>query len=207
MSAHVEATYASVPALWPGETVAILATGPSLCAQDIEVCRAKPVRLLAIKDAIGLAPDADALYGCDASWWKKYGPTLTYGGPKYSLDAVAKPWAAVLKNTGEMGLERDPGGLKTGRNSGYQAINLAVHLVGAVRGSRLVLLGFDMQAAHGQHHFAGAPWPSRPTYESFLPMFRFLVEPLDALGITIVNASRVSRIPDFPKRTLVEALA
>ncbi len=204
MSTSAVPAYASVPALWPGETVAILATGPSLCVQDIDACRAKSVRLLAIKDAIRLAPDADALYACDGHWWKHYGPTLKYDGPKYSLDQIAAPWATVLKNTGEMGLEREPTGLKTGRGSGYQAINLAVHL-GA---TRIVLLGYDMQATKDRDHFHGAhPWKAIPPYATFLPMFRFLVKPLEALGITVVNASRVSALNDFPKMRLEQALA
>ncbi len=195
--------HAIVPRSWAGETAVILATGPSLCAADVTFCRGK-ARVLAIKDAIRLAPDADALYACDGNWWRHYGPTLTYAGPKYSLDAIAAPWASVLKNTGEMGLERDPSGLKTGRNSGYQAIGLAVHL-GA---TRIVLLGYDMQPTAGRDHFHGRhPWKSTPPYAAFLPMFRFLVAPLEALGIAVVNASRVSQLTDFPKMTLAEALA
>ncbi len=195
---------AVVPRSWAGETAVILATGPSLCAEDVALCRAAKVRLLAIKDAIRLAPDADALWACDGKWWKHYGPRLTYTGPKYSLDQTAAPWAFVLKNTGEMGLESNPSGLKTGRNSGYQAINLAVHL-GA---TRIVLLGYDMQATKDRDHFHGAhPWKAIPPYAVFLPMFRFLIEPLKTLGITVINASRVSALTDFPRLSLEQALA
>ncbi len=193
-----------MPRSWAGETAVILATGPSLCAEDIDACRAAKVRLLAIKDAIRLAPDADCLWACDGNWWRHYGPTLHYDGPKYSLDQIAAPWASVLKNTGEMGLERDPSGLKTGRNSGYQAIGLAVHL-GA---TRIILLGYDMQPTKGRDHFHGPhPWKSTPPYAVFLPMFRFLVEPLQALGISVINASRVTVLTDFPRASLAEALA
>ncbi len=205
MTAPVANVQAVVPRLWPDSTVVILATGPSLCAQDVAYARTHHAKLLAIKDAIQLAPDADALYACDGKWWRHYGPRLTYAGPTYSLDPIAAPWATVLENTGEMGLERQPTGLKTGRNSGAQAIGLAVHLGAA----RIVLLGYDMQAGLlGANHFHGEhPWRSTPPYAAFLPMFRFLVEPLKALGITVVNASRVSAVTDFPKMTLEEALA
>ncbi len=204
MSPRLAPTYEPVPALWPGATIAILATGPSLCAADVQACREKPVRILAIKDAIRLAPDADALYACDGHWWKTYGPTLTYAGPKYSLDEGARPWASVLKHAGEMGLSADRCGLKTGRNSGYQAINLAVHL-GA---TRIVLLGYDMQATHGRTHcHPPYPWKPNSDFTAFLPMFRFLVAPLAALGIGIVNASRVSALTEFPRLSLAEALA
>ncbi len=203
-TAKVAPTYAPVPALWPGETIAILATGPSLCADDVQTCRRAGVRMLAIKAAIQLAPDADALYACDGNWWKTYGPTLTYAGPKYSLDETARPWASVLKHAGELGLSADPCGLKTGRNSGYQAIGLAVHL-GA---TRIVLLGYDLQStAAGKHHcHPEYPWKPAPHHAEYRGLFRFLVQPLEALGIGIVNASRVSALTDFPRLTLHDAL-
>jgi hypothetical protein len=187
-------------------TVVCVASGPSLTAADVTFCRGKAF-VLAIKDAIRLAPWADALYACDAKWWKKYGDGLDFAGPKYTLDHFAARWATVLRNTGDSGLETDPTGLRTGKNSGYQAINLAVHL-GA---TKIVLLGYDMspdKADPKKHHWFGAhPWKTTPPYALFLPFFRTLVGPLKALGIPIVNASRRSALTCFPMASLAEALA
>lgn len=185
-------------------TVVCLASGPSLTAADVAYCRGRAV-VLAIKDAIRLAPWADVLYACDAKWWQHYGDRLTFTGQKYTLEHTARQWATVLENTGDSGLEVTPTGLRTGKNSGYQAINLAVHL-GA---TRIVLLGYDMAPDDtGKHHWFGAhPWKTTPPYKLFLPFFQTLVAPLAQLGITIWNASRRTALTCFPCVSLEEALA
>lgn len=198
---------AIVPQSFPGETIVCLASGPSLTPADVDYCCGR-ARVIAIKDTIRLAPWADVLYACDARWWKHYGPTLAYDGPKYALEAAAEPWAQVLRVTGYTGLETDPSGLRTGKNSGFQAINLAAHL-GA---RRIVLLGYDMVAAvNGAVHWFGAhPWPTRSWPElasHFLPLFASLVEPLQALGIQILNATRRTDLDCFDRVSLEEALA
>lgn len=186
------------------DTVVCLAGGPSLCAEDVDACRGR-ARVIAIKEAIRLAPWATVLYACDAKWWRLYGDTLDFAGPKYTLDHMARQWATVLRNTGDAGLEMERDGLRTGKNSGYQAINLAVHM-GA---RRIVLLGYDMQPdACGQHHWFGShPWKTTPPYGLFVPFFNTLIEPLKALGIEVLNASRTSALTCFPRVTLSEALA
>ena len=198
-------TYATAPRLWRDETCVILASGPSLTAADVAYCRGR-ARILAIKDAIRLAPDADALYASDAKWWAYYGDELSYVGPRYALEMAAAPWASVLKNTGSTGLELRPDGLKTGSNSGYQAINLAVHL-GA---RKIVLLGYDMSPANGQHHWFGAhPYPNAtvPPYSLFLKCFETLVTPLRTAGVEVLNATRRTVLHAFERRSLEEALA
>src|ERR1043166_8946509 len=145
---------------WAGETVAILGTGPSLTQADVDACRGV-CKVIAIKDAMYLAPWADALYFCGAGvgdWWiQNQQAVKSFAGLRFTLDARAKDVATVLRNTGEFGLEEDPTGLRTGRNSGYQAINLAYHL-GA---TRILLLGFDMQGSHyfGAHSYTTPPSP------------------------------------------------
>ncbi len=197
--------YASVPRLFPGETIVCLGTGPSLCAEDVEACRGR-ARVIAIKDAIQLAPWADVLYaaGADGSrWYQIHGDALTFAGLRYTLDPAAQPWAEVLRHTGFTGLELDPSGLRTGKNSGYQAINLAVHLGAA----RIVLLGFDLKPnAKGLDHFFG-PRVTKPPYADCLPLFETLVDPLRAAGVSIVNASRVTKITCFDRASIAEALA
>jgi hypothetical protein len=197
-------TYATVPRAWEGQTAVCLATGPSLCQADVDACRGR-AKLLAIKDAIRLAPDADCWYGCDAKVWKHYGDRVRFDGPKYTLDPQAAPWAGVLRNTGFLGLETVPSGLKTGKNSGFQAINLAVHF-GV---TRIILLGYDMRVgAKGQTHFTKRPYSSTLSpFAAFLPLFETLIAPLQALGIRIINATRSTALTCFPRLTLDEALA
>lgn len=202
---------ASVPRVWPGATVVILASGPSLTADDVASCQGR-AKVIAVKDAIRLAPWADCLYGSGAdagSWWRLNGPNLTeYSGLRYTLDPAAAKWADVLSYNGTDGLSTDPTALRTGKNSGYAAVNLAVHLGAA----KIVLLGYDLREGPEQQQrwFGSHPWPSRPWSElglMVMPLYATLVEPLAALNISIVNASRATALTCFPRITLAEALA
>lgn len=192
--------------LWPGSTVVCLATGPSLTQADVDFCYGR-ARVIAINDAYKLAPWADALYACDSRWWHWHKKGVaTFAGQKYSIDPQAKrvcPDLTILRNTGERGLELSPTGLRTGKNSGYQAMNLAVHLGAA----RIVMLGYDMRPDGKKNHFFGEhPHPVPPPYRSFIDKFSSIVEPLAAHGIEVVNCSRRTALECFPRRPLEEVL-
>lgn len=200
-----------VPVLWPGETVVCLGSGPSLAQTDVDACRGR-ARVIAIKDAVRLAPWADALYGAGAdaggdTWWKRYGPSLTFTGLRYCLDPKAAAWASVLVPGPAQGLTSDPGQLATGGHSGYSAINLALHL-GA---RRIVLLGYDLQATGGQDHFFGSHQHGHSgrmlPFGLFQYHFPSIVPAIEARGVTVVNASRATALGLFPRMPITEALA
>jgi hypothetical protein len=199
----------SVPRAWPGATVVCLATGPSLTAADVAYCRGK-ARVIAINDAYRLAPWADVLYAADARWWHWHAGVPGFAGAKWSLAdprwharADRYPDVQRLRNTGSRGLERHPTGLRSGLNSGYQAINLAVHYGAA----RIVLLGYDLQTADGRSHFFGEhPKGPPPELHLFLPRFRSLVAPLADAGVAIVNCTRTTALECFPRTPLETAL-
>ncbi len=207
----------SVPRLWPGSTIACLATGPSLNAADVDFCRGK-VPVIAINDAHRLAPWADVLYSGCRSWYPHYKGVPSFTGVKYGIGSqIGKanpfhkyPEIQVLKAAGEHGLELDPSGLCVGGgagNSGYSAINLAVHL-GA---TRIVLLGYNLSWPGGKAHFFGNHPSALNQHEGlvriFLRGFATLVDPLNALGVRVINATKDSALKCFPKATLTEALA
>ncbi len=198
--------YATVPRLWPDSTVVVLANGPSLTPEDVDACRGQHV--VAIKDTVRLAPWAEVLYGCDAKWWRAHPETAALACPKFGLEPVqGREDVQILRNAGEAGVESSPDGLRTLRNSGGQAINLAVHL-GA---RRIVLLGYDMQPEAGRHRWFGRHVyhhgaDHAPPYELFLRMMPTLIEPLRALGVTVINASRTTALDIFPRLPLAEAL-
>ncbi len=201
-----------MPRLWPGATFACLGGGPSLSLEQVEALRRR-VRVIAINDAWRLAPWAEVLYACDGRWWRKHGGVPSFAGLKVTLSNSAAQVAAwpeieVLENTGTEGLETQPHGLRTGRNGGYQAINLAVHL-GA---RRILLLGYDMKpAADGRTHWFGdhQDWPTRPSLfrDVFLPQFEGLAHALDAIGVAVVNCTPGSALETFTKAPLEQALA
>jgi hypothetical protein len=185
-----------------------LGGGPSLTAADVEYCRGRDVRMLAVNDAYHIAPFADVLYACDGKWWDYHQGVPSFTGLKFGMTVKAGKWPGVqrLANTGGQGYESQPGGLRTGGNSGFQAVQLAVHL-GAVR---ILLLGYDMQRGKkGRSHWFGEhPLPIRVSsdYGVFCAYFRSLATPLKALGIQVINCSRETALTCFPRMAIDEAL-
>lgn len=200
-------TYARVPVLCPGGTVVCLGGGPSLCQDDVDACRGQAT-VIAVNDAWRLAPWAEALIASDAAWWSHYRGVPAYTGLKFCLEPSAAKWPGVqvLRNAGDAGIETEPTGVKTGRNTGAAAINLAVHFGAA----RVVLLGYDMEAKDEAHsHWFGAhPQGLRggSPYALFRQMFATMVAPLQALGVTVVNCSRHTALTCFPRQPLREVL-
>lgn len=196
-----------VPRLWPGETIVCIASGPSLTREDVDFVRGK-ARVIAINNAYQLAPWADVFYACDARWWKEHWPHVKpLAGLKYSLQVpgAKKPDAVVcIRKTGRGGLEIDPSGLRHGHNGGYQCINLAAHLGAA----RILLLGYDMRLGTGGkgHWHPEHQWRVSPSFNTWIALFRTLVEPLKARGIEVVNCTRVSNLDAFPRVDLETAL-
>jgi hypothetical protein len=198
-----------VPRLWPGETVVCIGGGPSLTSADVDAVRGR-ARVIAINDAYRLAPWADVLYAADAAWVEWHDGVPSFDGPKYSIaggivPATTRPDWQVLRNTGLVGLEPEPTGLRAGHNSGYQAINLAVHF-GA---TRILLLGYDMGLSdEGRSHWFGDhPDHRLSPYAQMMAAFDTLVEPLQEIAVEVVNCSRRTALRVFPCLDLAEALA
>ena len=206
------AVIGSVERLWPGSTIVCIGGGPSLNQADVDRC--KGAHVIAVNDAYRMAPWADVLYACDARWWNWHAKALSgFEGLRFGLHV---PNATVLngcqvtmlRNAGPRGLSNSPDAVCHGSNSGYQAVNVAVHL-GA---SRIVLLGYDMQPSKdgrvhwfGQHAIPQAT--SRPPFEAFKAAFESLRKPLKDLGIEVINATRETALTTFPRVTIDEALA
>jgi hypothetical protein len=189
----------------------IIGGGSSLTPEDVNYCRGR-ARVIAIKEAMLLAPWAEVLYAGDAKWWRYYKGAPDFKGLKFSIEQdptqVQIDWAQypdvqVLRNTGALGLETDPAGLRTGYNSGYQGVNLAAHL-GC---SKLILLGFDMWSGPtGQNWFQKPGLHVDSPYPLFHQAFGSIVEPLRVAGVHVVNASRFTLLNAFTKVALEDAL-
>jgi hypothetical protein len=209
-----------VPLLWPGRTVVCLASGPSLTAADVQfVCGRAPV--IAINAAIQVAPWADVFYSGARDYWTPAAVAsrraagfhglsvrlaLNQGmGPHQERPGILPDGSIVLGNTGDEGLELQPIGLRTFKNSGGAAINLAVHF-GA---RRVVLLGYDMAPdRHGRHHFTAAAGQAERHFSPY-PAFRTylgtMVGPLRAAGVDVLNCSRSTTLEHF-RRVPLEAV-
>ena len=198
-----------VPRLCPGGTVLCIASGPSLALEDVEHARSRVDAVIAVNDSWTLAPWANAVMASDGAWWLVHDGLRQFPGLKYCLDKAGTrvKGVVVLKRTGEEGLELDPTGLRTCRNSGGAAINLAVHF-GA---KRVVLLGYDMSMPKGlkrEHFFGQHKFPLRggSPYPMFRDAFKKMVAPLKEAGVDVVNCSRYTELDAFRKRDLREEL-
>lgn len=191
---------------WTGERVAILACGPSL--HRVDVWRLKGhCKVIAVNDAIKLAPWADVLYACDHLWWianheaAKLPITRICADvrtrrdyPDMLLAEIAKERGAYINKilTGETGL------IGSGYNSGFQALNLAIQF-----GARdICLLGFDASLKHGAHwhgeHAAPLRNPSDALCRWWAGTMHANAERIERLGVTVHNASKQSAIACFP---------
>lgn len=176
----------AVPRLFPGHTIFILGSGPSLTAEDVD--RLRPYPVIAVNDTYQLAPFAAAVYASDSKWWHWHADAAEHRGLKYTLQQTKFPSVVALRARRQQPLESDPHFLATGGHGGYQAINLAVHF-GA---QQLVLLGYDFQPADdGSHHYFGEhPDRSHTRYDQWQQMYLDLPSQLIPLGVTIINATR-----------------
>lgn len=214
--------YWSVPKLWPGETVVLIGGGPSLTPEQVNACRGR-ARVIAINDALRLAPWCDVHYFCDERWWKwhhKKDWYQAYMGLRITLEnlhlAKEEPTLKGVQNTGRPdapnrpteALCAEPHGVMPGQNSGYQCINLAVHLGAA----RILLLGYDMKGVLVQrtirtHWFGDHPDKTGDSiYSDMLAQFPKLLKPLAALGVHVINCTPDSALGCFKKTTIEEAL-
>lgn len=200
----------AVPRIVDGGTVLCIGSGPSLRLEDVEHARTRVDAVIAVNDAWTLAPWATALMASDGAWWIANACLKQFPGMKFCLEKSALTRCSnvvVLKRTGEDGLELEPTGLRTCRNSGGAAINLAVHF-GA---RRIILLGYDMSMPAGlkrEHFFGQHKFPLRggSPYQMFREQFKKMVKPLGDAGVRVVNCTRVTELDCFPKRDLREEL-
>lgn len=192
------ATPWSVPRMWAGRTVLVMATGPSIpdLVRQLPPNRAGAASV-AVNDAFRLAPWADMLYAADPAWWRHHAQdALRFAGLKATAnDSCEFRAVRALTPTGVQGFDEDPGCVRTGGNSGYQAVHVAIH-AGA---SRVLLLGFDM---HGGHYFGNHPPglsnTSEATYQSWLERF----DALNGRGAEIVNCTPGSALTCFRRADL-----
>lgn len=103
------------------------------------------------------------------------------------------------------GLSDRPDVISHGRNSGHQAVSLAA----AFGASRIILLGYDMQAFKGKaQHFFGEHRHNKAIspYPEFRAHFQTLAAGLAARGIAVINCSRRTALTCVPRGTLGDAL-
>lgn len=177
-------------------TCFILATGPSQNQRDVDAVRGRGI-VIGVNRAIEMAPWADILYASDTTWWQQYSPeafageklTISKDGPKFG--------AAVLPFDDGPGFGKDV--IRTGYNSGYQALNLAI----IRQYDPIALLGFDFQHTGGRKH-CHADYPVTMGNAGPVVLWLRTIEQaaLNTHGCTVINCSRKTAIQGFPRMTL-----
>lgn len=189
------------------KTVVILAGGPSLTREDVEYVESANVDIIGINDAYRICNKLTILYACDRRWWfHHYARVADLSFRKISLENAGYPRIEQMVNDGENGLSFEWPKLRTGKNSGYQAINLAI-LLGY---KKLVLLGYDMQHTGGKTHWHGdhpKPLNNSPIcrINDWIGLFNNMVKELPD-DMTIINATRGTALECFPRMDLKKAL-
>jgi hypothetical protein len=190
---------------WQGETVAILASGPSMCAEDAAAVEAAGVKAIAVNSTWQAAPWANVHYSSDADWWQHNLPAMrkACAGEFFTghNGFIAPDVRQCPYRKGAMGLWKKPGAISWGGNSGHCAIGLAYQF-GA---RRIILLGFDQQ---GEHWHSEHPAEIRkpPNWPMWAERFSLLARDLAAVGVEVVNASRETSLECFRRISLAEAL-
>ena len=113
------------------------------------------------------------------------------------VECRAKVNDFVLKPRGVIG---------SGSNSGFQAINVAIHM-GA---RKIILVGFDCTLMKGAHwhgrHPPGLNNPTQAGVDAWRGHLDRQAKLLELVGVELIVASTISTLTAYPRMTFEEAL-
>lgn len=193
-------------------TIVCIASGPSLIQEQIDIIgKAKELHkndlfVIGVNDnwSWKYKDDfiCDYLYAADDSWWNVWLKKINesnFNKPKFfpiKADFAKQNGLIMLPCVHQQGLGIK-GSIHCLSNSGAQAIGLAYYL-GA---SKIILIGYDMKIGQDGkiHHFGHHPKGLRNTpsrYASWIPHLKGLSDGLKSQGVTVVNCSLSTAIPE-----------
>lgn len=202
----------------------VAATGPSLTEEVAEACKGHPV--VAVKDAARLPrngedfkarmPWAPVMYCCDVWWWDRFEGLQWFKGERWSthepkgnekLAMRDKYGVRLVAGKHGEGFSFDPALIHYGSNSGFQAMNLALHKLRGPR-KRIIGVGFDMFTCDKRHFFGHHERRNvGVNYEHFIPQFKKAAKMLpDGVEVIIASSPKSGLREVFPSMTLEEAL-
>jgi hypothetical protein len=194
---------------WRGETVVIVASGPSALTVSLDRARGK-ARFIAVNESWRLAPWSEILYGADYKFWEMNNGCPEFQGLRVSIDrrASEQPEWLVHRVQGHRSDNRmldDPGHIG-GNNSGLNALNLAAQF-----GPRAILLvGFDVRLEYGLHWHPNHPAPMKNPLPGKVESWRRAVDnaapTFAAQGITVLNCSPISTLKRYERMEFERAL-
>lgn len=187
------------------DRICVAAPGTSLTAEQCLAVMRPDFMTIGIGDVWRMNPYLDILYHCDARWWNHYKGVPEFKGcARVSLDPT--DYTQNLHQAyPDVGLCLKESTIATGRNSGYQAINLAAHF----KPKEIILIGFDMKDRNGKHNIIGdhpAEVKTPYNFSTFIKNITTLVKPLEDLGIKVYNCTIDSDLDCFEKKDLADVL-
>jgi len=188
------------------KTALITASGPSLSDEDIAAFEGKVDLTIVVNDSYQRVSFANILYACDRHWWQYYNGVPDFKGIKISLQKTNYDDIFSLINEGTPHLSFEWPKIRTGKNGGYQATNLAI-LLGA---KQIFWLGIDCKPDEKKrdHYFGDHPAKIRKgmPYKEWIYYFHTMKESLEGKGVEIINCNPDSAVDAFPRMTVSEAL-
>jgi hypothetical protein len=191
------------PPDWAGQTVAVIGSGPSLTAADLELVRKAGWRTIVTNRTWELAPWADALFAHDLKFWTAHGDRIEreFAGRLFSIKTRGRKRVEALDSACRW--------FTSPANSGAAALSIAI----GSGARRIVLLGMDCQAApDGARHWH-APYAAGvdgATNAASMPkwpaMFATIARRAEKQATPVINCSRATALTCFPRRALEAVL-
>ena len=179
---------------WKGKAVAIIASGPSLTADDCVLVETSGLTTIAVNSSWRLARFASVIYAGDACWWDAYGGEIDIDAERVTCSRQAASKHGIKHHSmyGEY-------------NSGMRAIQLAID-----RGAkRIVLLGFDCSLENGIHWHGPHDKTSNPDVvkvKKWHRQFSRIAAMAKHRRIEVINCSRHTELDCFERVALEDAL-
>lgn len=187
--------------------IVIIAGGPSLTHEDVALVEITDADIMGVNDAYRICNRLTYLYACDRRWWNWHWARVNeISCRKFALEDLNRHGVEQLIDDGVEGISFEWPKVRTGRNSGYQAINLSI-LLGY---EQIILLGYDLQYTNGKAHWFGdhpKPLNNAPLarINEWIRYFNQMAKELPN-SIQILNATRETALSCFPKVALEDAL-
>lgn len=193
-----------------GQTVFVLASGPSLSRDVAEAVRGRAA--IVVNQTFRTAPWAPVWFFTDTETLERnVADVEAWPGDVVTSSSAAHRAAPdklklILRTESRDFPPPGSGLVKKGRSTGHTAIGLAA----AMGAARIVLLGFDMRIVDGREHghddYAGTPRNPAIYAEEFVPGFAGWDAAARRAGFQILNATPGSAIDEFQRVGLEEML-
>lgn len=155
-------------------------------------------KVIAISDAIYPCWFADICYSSDRRWFEYHGYVDFFGGARVCHEATEPSGMWHLIKTGDEGFDEVPGNVRTGSNSGHQAI----HLSAQIGAKEIIVTAMDFTNDGARSHWFGLHqgiMDKSSNVSLWRRQLRVLTDELMRRGIAVKNASPNSTLTWLPR--------